>query len=448
MSFLSQLSPTSSLPDSNNHDPQQKELLDLPIEILLLMASYLAKSSWRSLRLVSRSFCAVFSNLPVITKLWFSPHSEPSSIFMSVSNDPILNTHVRTILYDITRFEDFSLEELRRVWPKWTQFNRRAPYRQKREVWTKSHPGIWQYLKLVEEQNSFDEVATFAEGLRKLPNVRTVRLAFSFQWQHLLTKRTRMSPLRMYSDVELIRQKKSDSKTEIPMQCIRTIFEAITKSGVEIKGLDFWQDDISVPLYVFNFKEGFEDLPIIFSRLTSLTIKVSISSMCNLSDVLSFRSLLERARELRKLHLWIDIPATKTYESERDDLILLFEDLTVPQLRELDSTWPRPPDTTEPLLHIGIHDTILQRLDLPESDNNQQADSVGDKPAIKFERLLFPHLHNISLKGIYTSGKVLYSFLRRHELTVRRFKMEGTNLGNHSRESAESFRQLLRIYEE
>lgn len=41
---------------------------------------------------------------------------------------------------------------------------------------------------------------------------------------------------------------------------MRNIVEAIRQSGAGVENLDFWRDDISVPLNVFNMGEGLEDL--------------------------------------------------------------------------------------------------------------------------------------------------------------------------------------------
>jgi hypothetical protein len=136
------------------------------------------------LRLVSRSLYAFSSNLPLITSLWFGPYSEDLSVFQNVCNHPFLGATVTTILYDVTRFEEFTVEELRAYWPRPCRRDRERP-RESRRKWIEQHPGVWQYLKLVEEfkAGSFDrdEVSILAEGMKKLLNLRTIGLAFAFQ---------------------------------------------------------------------------------------------------------------------------------------------------------------------------------------------------------------------------------------------------------------------------
>lgn len=302
--------------------------LPLPTEVLLQITSYLPKSSWLSLRLVSRSLYSFSSNLPIIEKLWFGPYLEDRTVFMDVCNHPYLSSHVTTILYDITRFEDFSLEELHELWPRRLREGRRlrGP---RRKFWLDNHPGIWQYLKLMQDERStsFDMVQTLAQGLQKLPSVKSIRLAFAFQHRRFKTQRIPMSPLRMYSDIEWVSRTRNPWNVCMDMKDMKNLMEAIIQSGVHIQELDFWQDYISVPLSGIYFEERFDDLSVIFSRLTSLTITISRSSMNDSSDVLSFRKLLAEAKRLKKLHLRLGGPHIGSGDERSENLSMLVDGL-------------------------------------------------------------------------------------------------------------------------
>jgi hypothetical protein len=91
-----------------------------------------------------------------------------------------------TILYGITKFEDFPIEELGERWSRPPGWAREHP-KKSRKAWIENHHELWQYLKPVEEgkSGSFDEVGILAEGLKKLPNMATIRLAFAFQKKRL-----------------------------------------------------------------------------------------------------------------------------------------------------------------------------------------------------------------------------------------------------------------------
>ena len=165
MSSSIQCSQTPPLPASNSSSHGTELALHLPTEILLQITSYLRKADWLSLRLVSRSLYSFSANLPIITHLWFGPYSKDLSAFLHICNHPFLSSHVTTVIYDTTRFESFSEKELREYWlraPRKERYHRR----QQRKKWIENHPGIVQYLKLVEEQESesFDRVGTLAEG--------------------------------------------------------------------------------------------------------------------------------------------------------------------------------------------------------------------------------------------------------------------------------------------
>lgn len=334
----------SRYPSRKSRTRKPRQGLNLPTEILLQITLHLPKSSWLSLRLVSRSLYAFSSNLPLITELWFGPYSEDRSVFENVCNHPFLGSHVTTILYDITRFEDFSLEELRARWPRPPRWARERGYRrQTRKDWIENHPGLWQYRKLVDEGKSesfhSDEVQILTEGLKKLPNVGTIRLAFAFQKRLLVTDKERMSPLRRYSDVEWISREAGRWRAQRPViddSHVRNILEAISRSGVLIEVLDLWQDFISVAPSAFNFKEPLEDLSAIFSRLRTFTLKIPESSTGNLSDLRAFRELLANAKGLRELHLCIDGKASMLREEKRDTLKLLVEDHILAQMREVE----------------------------------------------------------------------------------------------------------------
>ena len=203
MPLPSHLSRTCSHPNYKSRSRKQRSGLKLPTEILLQITSHLPKTAWLSLRLISHSLYAFSSNLPLITDLWYGQYSEDLYIFEKVCNHPFLGSHVTTILYDITRFEDFSMEELCEHWPRVPR-RAREHRRQKSGEWIEGHPGLWQYSKLVEESKaeSFDGKQTLVDGLRKLPNVKTIRLIFAFQKRLFTTDKEHMSPLRRYSDAE------------------------------------------------------------------------------------------------------------------------------------------------------------------------------------------------------------------------------------------------------
>jgi hypothetical protein len=299
---------------------------------------------------VSRSLYAFSSNLPIITTLWFGPYSEDLSVFQNVCNHPFLGAHVTTILYDVTRFKEFTAEELREHWPRPYRRAREHP-RESRQKWIEHHPGVWQYLKLVEEfkAGSFgrDEMSILAEGMKKLPNLRTIKLAFAFQ-KHRLVKE-RMSPLKRYTDVEYVYRTPVHGRAQrhlIDEKMLRNILDAIIQSGANVEELDFWQDYISVPLSAFNIEEQITDYSAIFSGLTSLTIKVSHSSMESSSDLRCFRKLLAMAKGLRKLHLSIDGLEVHSQENKRPTLRLLVGDAVMAHFREVE--WENQPDLLGP----------------------------------------------------------------------------------------------------
>ncbi|KAE9375176.1 hypothetical protein N431DRAFT_369389 [Stipitochalara longipes BDJ] len=352
MSLPSQRPRTSRQRIRRTHTRRPKDSFNLPTEILLNITSHLSKPTWLSLRLVSRSLYAFSSNLPLITSLWFGPYSEDLSVFQNVCNHPFLGSHVTTILYDVTRFEDLSIEELREHWPRPKRGARERP-REPRRKWIENHVGVWQYLKLVEElkAGSFDrdEVRILADGMKKLPNLRTIRLAFAFQQQGLVTDRERMSPLKRYSDVEYVTRTPVSWKIQrrlVDERMVRNILDTITLSGVYIEELDLWRDYISVPLNAFNLEERFDGYSAIFSRLTSLTIKVAQSSMESASDLGGFRKLLGMAKGLRRLHLSVDGPEVHSHREKMPTLRLLVEDSTMAQLRE--AKWVEQPDLLGP----------------------------------------------------------------------------------------------------
>jgi len=254
---------------------------------------------------------------------------------------PFLGSRVTALLYDVTRFEDLSIEELREHWPRpgreWGEHRRES-----RKGWIERNPGIWQYLKLVEEfkAGSFDhdEVRILTEGMKRLPNLRTVRLAFAFQKQRLTTDREMMSPLRRYTDVEYVTRtpvRWMDQRHMADERMVKNISEAIMQSGVCIEELDLWRDCISIPLSAFNFESRLVECDFIFSRLAYLTIKFSHSSMESASDLGCFWKLLGVAKRLRKLQLSIDGIVVPSKE-KRSSLRFLIGGLMITQFRELE----------------------------------------------------------------------------------------------------------------
>ena len=327
---------------------RRKNALNLPTEILLSITSYLPKCTWLSLRLVCRSLYTFSSNLPLITTLWFGPYPDDLSVFQNVCNHALLGSHVTTILYDVTRFEDLSIEELREYWPRPCRSrNGREHARESRKKWIEQHYGVWQYLKLVEEfkAGSFnrDEVSILTEGMKRLPNLKIVRLAFAFQKQCLTTDQERMSPSRRYSDAEFV------TRTLIPWTAqrylvdgimVKNIMAAIERSGADVEELDLWQDYISVPLGAFNFEDKAVDYDLIFSRLNRLTIKFSHSSIESSSDLKCFQRLLGKAQRIQELRLSID-GRNAIEERRRLSLRLLLGDLIIAQFREME--WAEQP---------------------------------------------------------------------------------------------------------
>ncbi|KFX99339.1 hypothetical protein O988_03928 [Pseudogymnoascus sp. VKM F-3808] len=273
--------------------------------------SYISTPTHISLRLASRRYYALSSQVPLITQLWFSPYLEDRKTFMSVCDHPFLGEHVTALTYDITRFEDFSFEELRKFWPRPWRFTaeNRPLYLRGKEDWLENHPGPWQYLEVVKEAKSsaFDEYRTLTEVLRKLPSVKTVRLAFAFQKGWLVNRVERLSPLRMYSDIEWVsRQRDPTWVATITDEQMGKFLSAITKSGAYIEELDLWQDYITVPLSAFKFKTRFNELSVIFSRLTRLSIRIPESSIKNEKDITAFQKLLALATKLRQFNLCIN----------------------------------------------------------------------------------------------------------------------------------------------
>ncbi|KFZ04043.1 hypothetical protein V502_10453 [Pseudogymnoascus sp. VKM F-4520 (FW-2644)] len=295
----------------------------LPAEVVLQIMYYLSTSARISLRVASRRFYALSSTAPLITQLWFSPYLEDRKTFMGVCDHPFLGEHVTALAYDITRFKEFSFEELREYWPSPWRYNRepRTRHHRRRNDWLENHPGLLQYLEVVKEAKSsaFDEGRALTEGLRKLPLVKTVRLAFAFQKGSLITHEERMSPLRMYSDVEYVSRQNEIWDATINEEQMGKLLDAITKSGAHIEELDLWQDYITVPLSAFKFEERFNELSVIFSRLTRLTIRISLPtgmlSVENQKDVTAFRKLLASAKKLRQFHLYANDKMQRTVQA-------------------------------------------------------------------------------------------------------------------------------------
>jgi hypothetical protein len=84
------------------------------------------------------------------------------------------------------------------------------------------------------------------------------------------------------------------------------LLDAITKSGAHIEELDLWQDYITVPLSAFRFEERFDELSVIFSRLTRLSIRVCETFITNEKDITAFQKLLALATKLRQFNLCIN----------------------------------------------------------------------------------------------------------------------------------------------
>lgn len=254
---------------------------------------------------------------------------------MGVCDHPFLGEHVTALTYDITRFRKFSFEELREFWPRPWRYEAEPRTRyQKGKGWLENHPGLWQYLEVVKEEKSsaFDEGLALTEGLRKLPSVKCVRLAFAFQKGWLVTREERMSPLRMYSDIEWVSRRKGPWDATIHGDQLGRLLDSITKSGAHIEQLDLWQDYISVPLSAFKFKERFDELSVIFSRLTRLTIRISKSSLENQNDVTAFRKLLALAKKLMQFHLCVNPWASE------DHLQKLVDFSTLARMRKIELT--------------------------------------------------------------------------------------------------------------
>lgn len=258
---------------------------------------------------------------------------------MGVCDHPFLGEHVTALTYDITRLREFPFEELCRLWPRPWRYEAEPRTRdQKGKGWLENHPGLWQYLEVVKEAKSsaFDESRALTEGLRKLPSVKTVRLAFAFQKGWLVTREERMSPLRMYSDVEWVRRQKKPWDATINGEHMGILLDSITKSGANIEELDLWQDYITVPLSAFKFKERFDELSVIFSRLTRFTIRISKSSLEKQKDVTAFRNLLAFAKKLRQFHLCIN--PRFTYWESQDYLQELVGHSILARMRKIECT--------------------------------------------------------------------------------------------------------------
>ncbi|OBT65610.1 hypothetical protein VE03_05555 [Pseudogymnoascus sp. 23342-1-I1] len=322
----------------------------LPAEVILQITSYLSIYAHLSLRLVSRRYYVLSSHTPLITQLWFSPYLEDRKTFLGVCDHPFLGSHVTALTYDITRFGKFTFEELREFWPRpWRKS--REPYtrEQKENGWLVNHPGLWQYLEVVREAESsgFDEGRALAEGLRKLPSVKTVRLAFAFQREWMVSREERMSPLRMYSDVEWVsRQQNKHWDPMVNGEQLGVLLDAIAKSGARIEELELWQDYITVPLSAFKFEERFDELAILFSRLTKLTIAISKASLENEKDTTAFRKLLSLATKLRQLQLCINPRVS------RNSLQELVDDSTLARMRMMERTW-------QPLVLMSTGQSVL-----------------------------------------------------------------------------------------
>lgn len=261
-----------------------------------------------------------------------------------------LNEHVTALTYDITRFQKVSFDELRQFWPKPWRANR-EPYtrEQKGKGWLENHPGLWQYLEVVREAKSsgFDEGRALTEGLRKLPSVKTVRLGFAFQKGWLVTHEERMSPLRMYSDVERVSRQKDPWNAKINGEQMGILLDGITQSGAHIEELELWQDYITVPLSAFKFEERFDELAALFSRLTRLTIRVSKASLENKEDTTAFRKLLALATNLREFHLCIN-----PWVWIGDSYLELVDHSTLARMRMIEcGDWPILLSTGRRLIH-------------------------------------------------------------------------------------------------
>ena len=282
------------------------------------------------------------AHVPLFKELWFSPHAEDLEVFHGVCNNPSLARHVKNILYDVTRFRDLSLEEIRSIWPRQEfrssqqansilrRLERVFHGKRRFDEWIKEHPGPQEFLNRLQHQNSVDQAELLFAGMRKLPNLSGFYAEAS---ETALTDE--LSPFRRkwWSKckywLEPRRRLYEPGGTTINSTKIEHIMAAITRSGASIKILDFTPDASSM------LCQGpvLEASKAVFSKLTSLSVNFNGRSWSKVFHLGIFE-LLHCAKELESLYLGFQ--GEFITPKFRDELAaLLHEEVVPPRLQSL-----------------------------------------------------------------------------------------------------------------
>lgn len=86
-------------------DPYPYQALILPQELLLAILECLEKKDLKQVRLVSKLWCPVATEL-LFDRIYFSAHEKDLDVFNKIGGHPLLRKAVRELVYDTTTFRD------------------------------------------------------------------------------------------------------------------------------------------------------------------------------------------------------------------------------------------------------------------------------------------------------------------------------------------------------
>jgi hypothetical protein len=301
----------------------QPHQLEVPTDIWVIIAGFLPKGDWKSLRLICRDLRSDMAHMPLFTSLWFSPQKEDIEVFQQVCNDEFFAKHVTTIHYDTVRFPDLNMEDISARWPIYSE--------EDHERALKFHQRI-QYQKHI----LANEVTTLITGMSKLPQLSKIHFKDSF------SGRVSCSPFtRTYWRADTRPWLMACRDWQLPtvtLSQVTTIVRAMANIGPSINELDFSRDRNTVPRDLFP-SEGpvFETAKTVFRSLKSLGIAFHDNGMAGQEPLgEGFLKLFHSANNLERIYLDGSKMSLPTLPSLVDELAILFlpgdpdNDLSVP----------------------------------------------------------------------------------------------------------------------
>jgi len=333
----------------------------LPAEIILGIASHLPKEDWKTLRLVCKEFYNAMTDMPLITSLWFSPHSEDIEVFFAVCNHESLGRYVNTIYYDTFRFPD-SLEQIITQWKILQQ-----------------HEKALEFSKRMDHQKRIleNEEEILTNNLRKLPRVSKIN------FKHSLSGRASSSPFAQYmnsKEYPWLRGRRDWQTPDITLSHVTPVICAMASIGPSINELNFARDYNTVARDLFSI-EGplFETAKTVFQNLRSFSIRFHEPRFYNPSTGArerlgeGFLKLFHCAKKLERTYLDGNNITLFSSGNGVDELAVLFPPgdpddytkpaLTFPHLKALDLFyWSANPESIKRIL--GNHSKSLKWLNL------------------------------------------------------------------------------------